>query len=337
MNRFFVTPYPARPQKPWKLTIPASVSGKRIRRFFATEAEAFSAGPQILEALRKHGARAFHNPASLTLRSAVRDYIATKTSSSQNHRSKMERVLGDLIERVGGTVDTVTPVQLARWFASIPGSPTTLAGWHRYAGGFWRWLANMDLIPKNPFRAIPCPRAESKRSLLLPRELAAILEEPMSDSLRAWFLLGAFAGLRSIEVHRMRWEDIEGKSRQIVVRREVSKQSSGLPERIVDFTEPLKKRTAFFKGKTGPIVPADSLRLYRERSALVADMHKRGVVPWAALPENALRHSFATYHLARCQDAGKTAHQLGHSTTTLVLKVYAVPARRAEWRAWWRI
>jgi integrase len=159
----------------------------------------------------------------------------------------------------------------------------------------------------------------------------------MSDALRAWFLLGAFAGLRSIEVHRMRWEDVDPKSGQIEVRREVSKQSSGLPERIVDFTEPLARRKEFFKGKSGLIVVAKSLRLYREREALIERLNEAGLVPWAKLPENALRHSYATYHLGRCQDAGKTAHQLGHSSTALVLKTYAVPSRKADWRAWWRI
>jgi integrase len=339
MNQFLVTPYPARPSTPWKLTIPERVFGKRIRKFFQTEVEAWAAAPMLIEKLQKGGTSALNEGETrgITMKSAVRDYLATKKAKSPAHVAKMERVTTALLTAFPGAVAAVTPIAAARWFAKLQGSPTTRAGWHRYASGFFSWCVDMELVERNPFRRVDAPRAESKRSLLTPKELAAILGAEMSAPLRAWFLLGAFAGLRSIELHRMRWEDIDAKAGQIEVRREVSKQSSGLPERIVDFTEPLKKRRDFFKGKSGQIVPAKSLKLYRERVELMARLNEEGKIPWSKLPENALRHSFATYHLARGQDAGKTAHQLGHSTTALVLKTYAVPARKADWRAWWRI
>ena len=339
MSRFLVSQYPSRPATPWKLTIPEKIFGRRIRRFFQTEAEAWAAGPMLLEKLQKGGTDALTQKAAtgMSMRAAVRDYLATKTGKSPQHRTKMEQVCGELLRTFSGSVTAVTPMAAARWFAKIEGAPTTRAGWHRYASGFFRWCVDMEIIARNPLKRVESPKPESKRSLLAPREMSEILRAEMSEELRAWFLLGAFAGLRSIEVHRMRWEDIDAKACQIEVRREVSKQSSGLPERIVDFTEPLKKRAAFFKKRTGLIVPANSLRLYRERESLIERLNEEDKLPWSKLPENALRHSFATYHLARGQDAGKSAHQLGHSTTALVLKTYAVPARKADWRAWWRI
>ena len=338
MNQFFVSPYPQRPATPWKLTIPQAVAGVRIRRFFHTEAEAWAEGPRILERLRKGGTDALAlAPQGMSMRAAVRDYVASKAKKSDNHRQKIERVCAALIEAFPGAVAGVTPMAAARWFSTIEGSPTTRAGWHRYASGFFSWCVDMEIAERNPLRKVEAPRAESKRSLISAKELVAILDEEMSDGLRAWFLLGAFAGLRSIEVARMRWEDVDARAGQIEVRREVSKQSSGLPERIVDFTEPLKKRADFFNKRSGQIVPEHSLRLYRERMRLVEGLAERGELPWTKFPENALRHSYATYHLARGQDAQKTAHQMGHSTSAMVERVYAVPARKADWRAWWRI
>ena len=339
MSTFFVTPYPQRPATPWKLTIPEKIFGRRIRRFYSTEAEAWADGPMLLQKLQKGGTDALADevPAGMSMRAAVRDYLATKRGKSPEYRQKVDRVCGELLAAFPGSVAAVSPMQAARWFDRVEGAPTTRAGWHRYASGFFRWCVDMEIISRNPLKRVVAPKAESKRSLLTPAQLRVILDSEMSDPLRAWFLLGAFAGLRSIEVHRMKWDDIDAKAGQIEVRREVSKQSTGLPERIVDFTEPLAKRREFFKGKSGKIVPGKSLRLYREREKLIERLNEEGAVPWSKLPENALRHSFATYHLARCQDAGKTAHQLGHSTTALVIKTYAVPARRADWRAWWRI
>jgi integrase len=293
-----------------------------------------------MEKLQKGGTDALDRESAergMTMASAVRDYLRMKQGVSEAHMAKMKRVTDGLLEAFRGPVGAVNPMRAAQWFAKVEGAPTTRAGWHRYASGFFGWCVDMELIERNPLRRVSAPKAESKRSLLLPRELRAILKAEMSDELQAWFLLGAFAGLRSIEVHRMRWEDVDAKTGQIEVRREVSKQSSGLPERIVDFTEPLKQRKKFFAGKRGQISRPGSLKLYREREALMAELHEQDLLPWAALPENALRHSFATYHLARGQDAAKTAHQLGHSSVALVLKTYAVPARKADWRAWWRL
>ena len=335
--RYFVTPHTARPGL-WKLEVPASVAGRRIKRFFHSEAEAWAEGPKLIETLQKGGTDALTQaPTGMSMKAAVRDYVNTKAKLSQNHRQKIERVTGMLLESFSGPVASVSPMMAARWFAKLEGSPTTRAGWHRYASGFFAWCVDMEVIERNPFRRVEVPRPESKRSLVTAKELAAILDEEMSDGLRAWFLLGAFGGLRSIEVARMRWEDIDAAAGQIEIRREVSKQSSGLPERIVDFTDPLKKRAKFFNKKKGEIVPANSLRLYRERAALMQRLCEEGKIPWSKFPENALRHSFATYHLAKGQDAQKTAHQLGHSSVAMVLRVYAVPARKADWRAWWRV
>jgi len=339
-NRYFVSPNTSRPGT-WKLEIPAAVSGNRIRRFYKSEAEAWAAGPELLETLQKSGTDGLKgkDQGGLSMRSAVRDYIATKTKVSKAHRSKIEQVCGHLLESFEGPLANVTPLKAGKWFDKIEGSPTTRAGWHRYASGFFAWCVDMELIDRNPLRRIKPPKAEAKRSLITAAEMLTILAEEMSDELMAWFLLGGFAGLRSCEVRRMRWEDIDAARGEIEVRREVSKQSTGLPERIVDFTEPLTKRAAFFQDdkKKGLILPPASLRLYQERQALIVRLHEAGKLPWSQFPENALRHSFATYHLGRSQDAGKTAHQLGHTSTAMVKKVYAVPSRRADWRAWWAV
>ncbi len=64
----------------------------------------------------------------------------------------------------------------------------------------------------------------------------------MIDRLLASFLLGAFVRLiGSIEVRRNRWEDMDARTWQIKLLQEARKQSSRLPERIVNFTEPLKR------------------------------------------------------------------------------------------------
>ena len=91
------------------------------------------------------------------------------------------------------------------------------------------------------------------------------------------------------------------------------------------------KRRKFFEKKKGRIV-ANSMEALHERRRKVAL-----ALGWEGWPDNALRHSFATYHLGRCGNAGLTGYQMGHTSPAMVQRVYAVPAVRADWRAWWRI
>jgi len=158
-----------------------------------------------------------------------------------------------------------------------------------------------------------------------------LLRQEMPDWMLASLLLGGFAGLRTIEVQRMDWEDINTKSQQIHIRPDVIKSTTGFDQRIVDFMEPLTRRADFFQNRQGPIVPISGKYFYATRRTLAA---KAGFERW---PENALRHSFATYHLARCKSAPQTAFQMGHTNPSMVQRTYAVPAARADWEAWWAI
>jgi integrase len=93
---------------------------------------------------------------------------------------------------------------------------------------------------------------------------------------------------------------------------------------------------AFFSNRRGLLVPVLETDFYEERRNLVKRLRRAGAVKWKVFPKNSLRHSFATYHLGKSGNPGATAFQMGTSTT-LVINTYSVPARRANWKAFWRI
>jgi integrase len=66
---------------------------------------------------------------------------------------------------------------------------------------------------------------------------------------------------------------------------------------------------------------------YRSKFDRVKDA--AGIDPW---PSNALRHSFGSYHLARYNDANKTALLMGHRSTDVLFNHYRnlVKAEAAE-------
>lgn len=281
--------------------------------------------------LQKGGTDALEDEDGPTMERVVAMFVALFQERSKSHREKVEKVGKWLVRDFQCQLKAVSPLMLVQWFAKIPGSETQRATVYRYVRLFFNWTVKVDLLEKSPFRAVDCPRARARKDILGAGEMRELLKAEMSDSMRAAILLGGFAGLRSIEVQRMDWEDIDVKAGQIWVRPEVSKQHHGMMDRIVDMTEPLIRRKSLFTGKTGRIVPGSARAHYEERRRLA---EKLG---WDGFPENSLRHSFATYHLARCKSAPQTAFQMGHSSPAMVQRVYAVPAAKADEKAWWRI
>lgn len=59
-----------------------------------------------------------------------------------------------------------------------------------------------------------------------------------------------------------------------------------------------------------------------------------GITDW---PNNALRHSFASYHLAAFQDGSALALEIGHSTTGMIFQYYRALVTTAEALTYWNI
>ena len=97
----------------------------------------------------------------------------------------------------------------------------------------------------------------------------------------------------------------------------------------------------------GPIIPLTVRNFGKRQRKLRARMGRilariqpgskeaeRWAVDW---PDNCLRHSFASYHLAIREDAGATAYQMGHTAPHTLCREYARAVRRQAAEAWWAI
>lgn len=164
-------------------------------------------------------------------------------------------------------------------------------------------------------KKISRPKTEETPIEILPvPQLQLILEtarknKHLRDTIPA-LVIGAFAGLRSSEIAKLEWNEIDLDSRTIEVKAVKSKTRQ---RRIVDIADNLTQWLTPFVRKEGFIKPAG----YRERLDILKEKVK--LETW---PRNCLRHSFASYHLAYHKDAAKTAFQLGHHNTDMLFKHY---------------
>jgi integrase len=331
LNRsvFNVSPYPARALTPWKMEIRATWAGKKIRRFCETEADAWALGAELVDKIRRDGLNSLDQQTTgMPMKAACQAFTGQQAATSKSHRDKTAQICRMLMEKFPAV--TVTPAELAAWFAKLPGSETTRAMYYRYVRMFFRWARRMRFVDDDPSEVIKAPRATAGRNVLTVEQMTKVLEVPMAPWMRACMLLGAFAGIRTEELLRMDWKDIDTKTGEIEIRPGVGKDTGGVLERITDFTDPLSRRKDQLKGK-GKLVPGTAREFHYARTDIAQ------ALGWQDWPDNCLRHSFATFHLAHSKNAGKTAYQMGHTNPAMVQRVYAVPARKADAAAWWAI
>ena len=83
-----------------------------------------------------------------------------------------------------------------------------------------------------------------------------------------------------------------------------------------------------YAGWSGNVCPPNLRKL------LARDRKAAGIKNW---PVNALRHSFASYHLAAFKDAAALALELGHTNAVLLFKHYRQLVRPESAAKYWNI
>ena len=139
--------------------------------------------------------------------------------------------------------------------------------------------------------------------------------------------VGLFAGLRREEIARLDWREVDLDRGYIEVKAAKSKTAR---RRLVEISPNLHAWLAPRRQLAGPLSPAHST--YRRRFAVA--VKAAGIDRWLS---NALRHSFASYHLAFHQNAAVTALQLGHTESKLLFEHYRELVHPEDAKAFWQI
>lgn len=295
----------------WRVNVPVGLAGRRMRRFFLSEREAVEWAGEFEETVRVHG-RAALEVSGKTVREVLERFWVLKEMEGR-HAGLARTILGQFSAKYGAVpIKMVRPLQLQMFWTRDEWSRTYRATVFRYLRLFFNWAERYEYIEGNPARRVEPPKVgELPKRILEPETMARLLQKE-DAILRAFLVLGGFAGLRSSEILRLRTEDIGNT--------EIHVRSGKTGERFVAVLP------AFLRWwRSLPEFPPE-----RAFYAHLVD------VTGGRWPANCLRHSFGTYHLARWQDAAKTAFQMGNSQA-VVIRSYAraVPFESSE--RWWLI
>jgi integrase len=178
---------------------------------------------------------------------------------------------------------------------------------------------------------------ETVVGILLPAEAAALMSVA-SPKIAAGIAIGLWGGLRVEEICKLDWSQIDLRSKPDpktggfgFIRVLPEKAKTGR-NRYVTILPNLAAWLRPFHQVRGPVVVPKTSQYFDELRQL--DQVKAGIANW---PNNALRHSYASYHYAHFNDLGNLVAQMGHAGSQQIFRHYREVVRSDEAEEFWTI
>ena len=160
---------------------------------------------------------------------------------------------------------------------------------------------------------------------ILSVEQTARLLESADPVFVPYIAIGAFAGLRRAELERLDWNEVDLASGLIEV---TAANSKSARRRFVKIQPALAQWLKPYAQHAGNVTPPGYAKL------LLSAREAAGITQW---PPNALRHGFASYHLAHFNDAAALSLELGHANAQLVFQHYRQLVKPKQAERYWKI
>lgn len=340
------------------------VNGKRTRKFFGKRRAADAWLRKTLARLKREGEVAIHMPEQLrvdalacserlkpygkTLSDATEHFLAylaaisrsctvaelaAEFNSAKAKDGASARYLQDLRNRLdtfaaefgGVKVGAILPCQIDDWLRGLKVAGQTRNNFRRVLHVFFEFAKVRGYATQNPVSGTAKAKVtRGTPEIFTPEQMRTVLEKAPSEFV-PYLAIGAFAGLRSAELERLDWSEIDLAGGLIQVRAEKSKTAQ---RRFVRICDALAAWLAPHVRKSGPVATSESVRDSRERTCKAAE------IEW---PSNVLRHSFASYHLAHFKSAAETAAELGHAGAAVLYQHYRELVKPEAAARWWQI
>ena len=340
------------------------VDGKRVRKFFAKRRAADAWLRKTLARISKEGEVAIHMPERLrvdafacaaklkpygkTLADATDHYLAHLAMVSRSctvqalivgfmaaktQDGASERYLKDLRNRLCifeqdfgvANVGEILPNQIDDWLRSLKGAAQTRNNYRTILRTLFEYAVSRGYVKENVVAKLAKAKVvRGAPEIFTPAQMQTVLEKAPRDFI-PYLAIGAFAGLRSAEIERLDWSEVDLTGKLIHIKAEKSKSAQ---RRLVVISKNLLAWLAPYSRKEGPVADPERVRVARDKTCEAAK------IVW---PANVLRHSFASYHLAYHQNAAATAAELGHTSPAMLYQHYRELVKPDAAVQWWNV
>jgi integrase len=260
---------------------------------------------------------------SIPIRQLVTEYLAHKAQLglSDVHQTDLRNRFNQFCADYGDTgTRTLTTKQVQEWLYGLKLSHQSVNNYRSRLGALFGFGVKKGYLDRNPIDDI-----EKKKVVDHPPEIYSVddlarLLQSASPELVPLVALGAFAGIRTAELLKLGWEDIDLARGKVNISTAKSKTAA---RRNIAMEPCLRSWLAPYAGRTGQIFDGN---IYSFLHLLRIACKAAGIKS----AKNGLRHSFCSYHIAKYQDAAKLALDMGHTTTKLIFSNYRELVTREE-------
>lgn len=271
-------------------------------------------------------------------RSADVATLAAELIEAKEREGKSARYLSDLRSRLGmfradfgeRPVASIQAEEISDWLDAMNAAPITVGNVRRLLVLLFNEGKRRRYCEHNPATDAIKPKViESEIGILTPAQAARMLEGA-KDEILPVVAIGLFAGLREAELKRLDWSEVDLIGGLIEVKASKAKSAR---RRLVKIQPNLAAWLSPVAKRAGSVWPSNGRKLL-EAARRAAGFNLEGKPDW---PHNAARHSFASYHLAKFQDAAALALELGHADTGIIFAHYRELVRPAQAETFWKI
>jgi integrase len=286
-------------------------------------------GKTITDAVQHYVAHLRASEKSCTAVQLVKELVSAKENdgASQRHLEDLRSRLNIFADKFDGQpVATITRAEIDDWLRSLSVSAVTRNHYRRLVVLAFNFATQRGYATDNPAEKTAKAKERGGDIGILTVTQAARLLESATPEVLPYIAIGLFAGLRRAEIERLDWSEIDFESGLVEVTADKAKAAR---RRLVTMQPNLREWLLPLRKVKGSVTPQANFRQLFDQAREAA-----GIVEW---PDNALRHSFASYHLAHFKNAASTALELGHHDSRVTFAHYRELVKPKEAERYWNI
>ena len=276
-----------------------------------------------------------------TLAEVVAEFIGAKQANglSRTYIDDARWRLGRFAADFQTNIAHVCTRDIDQWLVTLTTGATTRNNFRRHIITLFNFARRRGYLPRDretEAHWLEKPKIRSKPiEVFTPGELAEILAVAEAQA-KLGLIIGAFTGIRSAEMLRLRWENFNWEEQVIDIGSDQTKTASWrlvpiLPP-LVEWIQPFVQASGAVLNYSLPVCLAEAFATVAQKASKV---RAAGSLPFR-WKQNGLRHSYASYRLAITNDAAQVSLELGNSPLKLFSN-YRKVVTRSQAIAWFNV